>query len=273
MRYIRRVIVIAFVAVAAVYLVTTIAVSRKQDKTAPVITCEVDELEVSSGASEEELLKGLKATDNKDGDITDKIRVGSHSKFIDQGVCDVTYLVFDSSYNAGQYTRRVRYTDYTSPKFSLTASLVYDLASEVTILNKLQASDAIDGDINEKIKIISSNVNVEKEGTYSIGVEVVNDYADVVSLELPVHIVDIDDNAPSIQLDTYLVYVDKGGAFNPAEHLQGAAAADGTAIDPGAVAITSSVDTSKAGTYEAAYQCTDGAGRTGYSYLIVVVTE
>ena len=84
MRYIRRVIVIAFVAAAAVYLVTTIGVSRKKDKTAPVITCEVDELEVSAGASEEELLKGLKATDNKDGDITDKIRVGSHSKFIDQ---------------------------------------------------------------------------------------------------------------------------------------------------------------------------------------------
>lgn len=123
MRYIRRVIVIAFVAVAAVYLVTTIAVSRKQDKTAPVITCEVDEL-------------------------------------------------------------------------------------EVTILDKIQASDAIDGNINEKIKIISSNVNVAKEGTYSIGVEVVNDYADVVSLELPVHIIDIDDNAPSIQLDTYLSLID-----------------------------------------------------------------
>ena len=273
MRYLRRIIVILFVAATAASLATAYFVTGKKDTTAPVITCDIDELEVTSDASEEELLAGLQASDNRDGDLTDKILIGSHSKFIEKGVCKVTYLVFDSSYNAGQYTRKVKYTDYTSPKFALSEPFAFDTKESVTMLDKLKVYDAIEGDISNKVKIVSSNIKEGEEGTYSVEVEAANDYADVVSIKLPVHIDARVEGAPAIQLETYLVYVKTGEEFDPYQYLTGVSDADGNPMDPAYIQADSSVDISQPGTYEVTYSYTDVYGRTGYSYLTVAVTE
>ena len=71
--------------------------AKKLDKVPPVIAADSQEIHVSTNADEEELKKGLIATDNADGDLTDSIVVANLSHFTKKGVCKIQYIVFDKS--------------------------------------------------------------------------------------------------------------------------------------------------------------------------------
>lgn len=47
------------------------------------------------------------------------------TRFIDKGLCNVTYVVFDSSNQSASLTRNVRFTDYRSSRFITAKPLVY----------------------------------------------------------------------------------------------------------------------------------------------------
>lgn len=276
MRYIRRGIVVIFAASLALWLAVTVLEARGKDTASPVITSTVDEIEVSVSDGEEVLLEGLTASDNRDGDITDRIRVGTHSKFIHPGVCEVRYFVFDSSYNVGQYSRRVTYTDYVSPEFTLNASLVYKVGTDVSVMSRVGAVDVLDGEIDDKIKMLTSDVNSTKEGEYSVELEVTNEYADVVAITLPVHMVSYDpqeEDRPQIVLDSYLIYLEKGGRFSPGNYLKEVIEADGSKGSISEVDIDNGVNTAREGVYEASYTYESDDGKSNTAWLVVVVTE
>lgn len=276
MKYIRRGIVMLFLASVALWAAVYVLTVRDKDQTPPQITGTTDEIQVSVGATDEELLAGLTASDDRDGDITDKIRVGAHSKFIHKGSCEVQYYVFDSSYNVAQFSRRVTYTDYESPRFILSSPLIYEVDSTVSVMSRVSAKDDLDGDISGKIKIVSSNVNESKEGVYSADLEVTNEYGDVCELELPVHIVEkgfFDEEAPQIVLNSYLVYLKKGEQLNPEQYLQKVMEADESEGNLDDVQIENGADTSKEGIYEVTYTYESSNGKSTVSYLIVAVTE
>ena len=46
-------------------------------------------------------MEGITASDAEDGDLTDQIVAGSFSRFISDGVCSLTYVVFDSANRDG----------------------------------------------------------------------------------------------------------------------------------------------------------------------------
>lgn len=111
------------------------------DTTAPVLTSDCEELELSVTAEENAIFDGLTATDNRDGDITSSIMVDHTSNLIDENSIQVTYVVFDSSDNFSKLTRVLRYTDYEKPHFELREPLVYSMADPVMIGNRLKAVD------------------------------------------------------------------------------------------------------------------------------------
>lgn len=276
MRFVRRGIIALFAASVALWAVVYMLTVRGKDQNPPRITGTADEIQISVNASDEELLAGLKASDDRDGDVTDQIHVGSHSKFIHRGSCEVQYYVFDSSYNVAQFSRRVTYTDYEAPKFILSSPLIYEEGSTVSIMSRLSAEDDLDGDISGKIKIVSSNINQNKEGIYSAEVEVTNEYGDVSALELPVHIVErgtLGEDTPRIVLDSYLIYLKKGKKFDPKSYLQKVVKADESQARMDEVQIKNGADTSKEGVYEVTYTYEGSDGESAVSYLIVVVTE
>ena len=103
------------IAVLGIFVVTTVMsgvlfIKNKitTDTTIPEITIEEEVLEVALDAKTEDLLKGVKAFDEKDGDISNKVIVETISKFIDKGVCKVTYAVCDSDNNVSTAVRKVR---------------------------------------------------------------------------------------------------------------------------------------------------------------------
>ena len=75
-------IIILFVAAAAVFLINRIHERRTSDFKAPVITADSDTLEASVKVTDAELLRGMRAVDNLDGDVTGTMVVASRSKFI-----------------------------------------------------------------------------------------------------------------------------------------------------------------------------------------------
>lgn len=75
-----------------------------EDRTAPVIHMEEVEMEYREGMSDEELLAGVTATDETDGDVTGSLVVEKVSE-VGTGTVIVTFGVKDSSGNVGKRSR------------------------------------------------------------------------------------------------------------------------------------------------------------------------
>ena len=69
---------------------------NSKDNQAPVITMDTDSIQVSCQAEDGELLKGIKAMDSKDGDVTGSLIVESVSNFMENHTRNMTVVAFDS---------------------------------------------------------------------------------------------------------------------------------------------------------------------------------
>ena len=127
---------------------------NSKDNQAPVITMDTDSIQVSCQAEDGELLKGIKATDSKDGDVTGSLIVESVSNFMENHTRNMTVVAFDSDNHATKAARKITYTDYVSPTFSLTEPLRFAMNTQ-DIMGTLTCSDVLDGDITGKIKMSS----------------------------------------------------------------------------------------------------------------------
>lgn len=275
MRWIRTFIILFFILAAAVFGVSRVQEFRERDETIPVITSDREILEIPCDYTQDQLLKGLTAYDEKDGDLTDEIVAGNFSRFLSPGLCNVTYVVFDSSDQPGTLTRQVRFSDYHSPEFTLSEPLVFEegRGSYSVVMERLGAQDLLDGDLSEWIVQTDTDANYQRAGEYHIQAEVENSYGDTSSVSLPVHVVKSGSQSVRIGLTSWILYLEQGGAVNPADYIGEVSGADGSRIDAGQVTWESSVDTQTPGVYEIHYTVSDGRGQTGETWMTVVVRE
>lgn len=260
----------------AAYLVFS---QQMADHTPPKITAKSEVLEVSVGVTEEELLKGVVAWDLQDGDVTDSIVVEGISNISEDGSATVTYAAFDRSGNVVKAQRTLRYTDYSSPRFSLSAPLVFRSGAAYDVLRCVGAEDVVDGELDSRIKatLVSGEASVTSVGSYEVEFRVTNSMGDTVYLTLPVEVYASSAYNATVELSSYLVYVKQGARFNSDIYLKtlrmGSREVD---LSNGLLDVTvdtdSNVDTSVPGTYSVAYTVKSGT-YTGYTKLIVIVEE
>ena len=162
-------------------------------------------------------------------------------------------------------TRYVVYSDYHRPRFMLTTPLVYSLGETVSITGRLQAQDAVDGDITSSIRVLSSDIISSTEGVYNLTLQVINSLGDTAQVTLPVTIRAEADGDSAVKLRRYLVYVGLGDNFEPRNYIESVSA--GSVSD---VRIDSNVDTQSAGCYLVTYTVTSG-GRSSSALMTVVV--
>lgn len=272
MRYLRLGVSLLFVVVAVVFGVVFISEKIAEDKTVPVITIDSEILDVSLKADEAELLRGVTAYDEKDKDITDKIIVESISKFIDKGVCRVTYAVCDSDNHVAKATRKIRYSEYTSPKFKMAESTCYSLYENINLLEAIQAWDCLDGNISGNLIITSENYSATVAGVYTLDVTATNKNGDTSVIKLPLIIEDRSLDAPKIELTEYLVYVEPG-AEKPdfKKYIEGATDAFEEEIRKDSIRVETNLNTAEEGVYTVHYYVTDDRGIQGHTVLIAVV--
>lgn len=220
MRIVRILILILFSVTAVFYAVHAAREKLTSDTVAPVITADSDEITASVSVTDEELLQGMHAEDNKDGDVTDSMVVVSRLDFINKGTLKVNYAAFDSSNNVATYTRKVTYTDYRSPHFySVTPFRFAETEDSSTALSSVKVDDVLDGDLTADIRITYG----ENEGIrYPAVLEVTNSAGDSAIVTVNVYLEDRTSLAiPSVALDQYIIYTGIGQYVDPAVHAIG----------------------------------------------------
>ena len=270
MRVLRVIVLLAFVVVTAVFGVFYVSEKRTTDTTIPVITVDGELIEVSFEATNEELLKGVTAYDEKDKDITDKVIVESVSKFLDKGICKVVYAVCDNDNNVVNATRKIKFKNYESPKFALKKSLCFSIYDKANITNAIVATDCIDGDISKSIIVTSEDYAGSVAGVFNIDISVTNSKGDVSNLKLPLVIEDRSLSAPVIHLNQYLIYTEIGQEIDFESFLVGVESkVDKISVD--SVRIESNLNVDEEGIYSVHYYVTDSKGAQGHSILNVIV--
>ena len=267
MKYVKILLVLLLAATAGLYSFQSVSEGLRGENTPPVIECSADPLEVSVRDPESALFAGLTASDKQDGDLTDHIYLTGLSKMVG-GTVKATYYVFDSDNNMASRTRQIRYTDYQSPRIEIVQPLIYSTTDSITLLDRLQVIDTIDGDITKSIRV-SSLTMTEISGVYSVTLQVTNSMGDTVRVEVPVIQVERGASQSIIQLSKQLVYLSQGSSFNPRTYLLTVDTPNGPGT-PGSVQIHNPVDMSTPGTYQVRYDYHDEE-TNGLAYLTVVV--
>lgn len=274
MKYIKIAVIIAFILSLGVFIASKVREIQSADETLPEITSDRKLLEIPCDYTRDQLLEGLTAYDEKDGDLTSQIVAGDFSRFIEKGVCNVTYVVFDSGHQSASLTRKLKFTDYVSPRFTLSKPLVYTegTGSYEETISRLGAVDCLDGDISEWIVQADTDVNYQTAGDYTMQAEVTNHYGDTVSVKLPIHVTE-QGQALAIELTSPIVYIRPGEDIDPKTYLEGVYDSEGEELGTDVVEIDSSVRADTPGCYEIYYRAEDEQGRSGENWLTVVVQD
>jgi hypothetical protein len=272
MRILRVVAVLLFVFTTALYGYFFVTEKLKTDETIPVITLQEDVLEVDIDATNEDLLRGVSAHDEKDGDITNKVIVESLSNFIEPGLCRVTYAVCDSNNHVATATRKVRYVGYESPKFSLEEDMCYSIYERLDLKDNITATDCIEGDISDNIVISSEDYSGAIEGVFTIQATVTNRKGDTSVVDMKLFVEDLDLSAPEIELTDYLIYMEPTKKeIDFKKFIVGAEDEKGNDLTDDVIVQKGKIDTSKPGTYAVHYRVTDKNNIEGHSVLTIVV--
>ena len=214
MRKLRILILIFFVVVTAIFAFSRVRDYLTSDSHTPVIQADSDSIQVYVGATDADLMAGMSAQDNLDGDVTDTLAVVSKSKFISKGTLRVNYAAFDRNNNVGTYSRNVTYVDYISPRFVVTSPLRFLSGnSDYDYLAGIGAEDCLDGNISGQIKMTLGDTTAVSDSVSRrmLNLQVTNSAGDTSVIELPLSFEDhktYDEAAPA--LSDYVIYVKAG---------------------------------------------------------------
>ena len=102
-----RKIVVILCTLDVILMALSVVLYLDEDRTAPVIHMEEAELEYRDGMSDEELLEGVTATDETDGDVSGSLVVEKVSE-AGNGIVIVTFGAKDARNNVAKASRVIR---------------------------------------------------------------------------------------------------------------------------------------------------------------------
>ena len=271
-------------AVAALLLAYILLGLLRRDTQPPEILMTSTEITVSVQDPRDSLLQGVAVRDDTDGDLTDALVIESVYGIGDDGRATVRYAVADSAGNVTKAERSVYYSDYVSPRLTLTGALIFEYGTPFDVLDHIRAGDLFEGDISRRIKtsMLSSGTSVGEQGTHEVQFRVTNAMGDSCELVLPVEVYPVGMYNAQLTLREYLVYLPVGAPFDALDYgpeLQ--LKHEMVDLHPDAYAdarlqIHGKVDTQTPGVYAVTYNADcwrSGHLYTGCSRLIVVVEE
>ncbi len=246
-----------------------------KDVVSPEIRIDSDVITVSVADGDDALLRGVTAADNRDGDISASVRVDGVSQLTGPNSARVRYIVFDRAENAATASRTVVYSDYEAPRISILQPLIYNVGDTIALQGRVLARDCLEGNITSSIRISSQNLTNRSPGTYHLTIWVMNKLGDISTVNIPVIVREDNEDAPIVELTSYLVYLERGESFNPRTYFQSyfESAASRLRHPYDQLEVTGEVDTDTPGSYEVTYSATNSAGLTGEAILTVIVED
>lgn len=261
----------------------------RADHDVPVIDYNGDTITLSTKATNQDFLKDVTATDEKDGDVTKSLVVESVSKMAPDGTRTITYAAFDSDNHVTTSERTLVYKDYSPPHFALSKPLIFAV-NNTDITANLTVKDRIDGDLTKRIKYIADDTIGSEEGKYLVEFQVTNSAGQTTFLPVTVEFKypSYQQNLlPNIELTNYLIYLKKGAKFDPKEYIKEVLldgekyslrkdqfiSSKNNQFSINKIKIECDVKSEKTGVYDVEYSMTSEEGFHGATKLIVVVEE
>ena len=131
---------------------------------------------------------GYVASDNYDGDISDKVKINGEVNTNELGIYKLYYTIIDSSENTATKIRTVEVVDTTAPKLTLNGKKKVIVRLGKTYEERgCTAYDNHDGDISDKIKI-SGKINYDVAGVYKLTYSVKDSFGNKSSITRVVQI-------------------------------------------------------------------------------------
>lgn len=276
MRFIKPIVIIVFIVGTVLFVFKWASFKESLDTVPPVIHMGSKMITVDVNATDRDLMKDVQAIDKKDGDVTAGLVVESISKFTDKKkhICNITYAVEDSDHNVTKATRRLRYRNYTHPKYYLRKPLRIETGSNENLRDYIGATDCIEGDISRKVKILSSEFSTLSSGDSTVTSQVTNRLGDTVTLKAHIMITDTNYRAPTINLKENLVHIKKGSSFNERKYIDSVKSPRGKNISKNRVKIRkSTVNTQKNGCYYVEYIINEDKNNESITILTVMVED
>ena len=242
-----------------------------KDVVPPEIRMDSDVITVSAADGDEALLQGVTAVDNRDGDISGTVLVDGVSQLTGPNSARVRYIVFDRAENAATASRTVVYSDYEAPRITILQPLVYYVGETIALRGRVIAHDCLEGNITERIRISSQDLSNRTAGVYHLTIWVMNKLGDFSAVNVPVIVREDNPAAPVIELNSYLVYLERGEEFDPQTYFQ-------TYLESSEyrgrgyynqLEVTGEVDTDTPGTYEITAISNTDESVTASAFVIV----
>ena len=285
-REILKFLLTALAVVAIVFIIYIWQEQLRNNNSKPTIICPTTSISVSveSLSDNSILLRDVTAMDVEDGDITSSLVVESVSPFVEQNHCIITYSAFDSDNNVSKFTRHLFLTDYTQPRFTITAPLEFGRSSSFNPLACVGAYDCVDGDISDRVKMNPADPedDLTTIGLHPVEFRVTNSLGDLAVLKTDLEVYERTYTEtrmiPNIQLKNYLLYVDCYGRIDPAAQIDtisvGGSIYTVSEYKAGTIEIDDSeVKYDTPGMYRIYYTCNNRQEYYGTAVLLILVTE
>lgn len=238
---------------------------KPQTGSSPVIKVPKGTLVLDTGMDQtttnQAILKGVKATDKEDGNITKKVFV--------QGMS--TLGVFDKDDNYTKTKRKIKYKNYSAPQLYLNKALVYSkVNSKAQFADYMNAYSCVDGDLSSQVKVIRE---YEQDKNHYVTFAVTDSTGTQSSITLKAYQTSRNQTV-NINLDTYLMRVKVGTEVNAKRHIDSVTMDDMDYSNlKNQVDINTDYDKNKPGTYEFIYRVKTSNDDYGLTKLVVIVEK
>lgn len=268
------------------FVLSGVYLNRNSDPHGPEIQMDSKEIEVSIHAKEEQLLQGVTAADKKDGDVTDSLLVESQGMFISSGKRKIVIDAFDSNGNVTRAERVIKYSDYVSPRITLSGPLRAPISNINQLTEVITVEDCLEGDITDAVQLTSmrSSDTFSLPGDYRMKISVVNGVGDVVEVPVTVELYENlqDSSKAKALLSDYLIYTKVGQEIDPSQYLEGVVVQNveyrwddevtGTIIPytRNQIDIENNVKIDTPGVYDVIYSITENSFTTQIRMIVIV---
>ncbi|PEC46381.1 immunoglobulin-like domain-containing protein [Bacillus sp. AFS096315] len=239
-----------------------------KDTVKPIINGVVDS--VINVGDEINVLQGITASDNLDGDITSKLLVNGTVDSMKPNNYTVTYSVTDLDGNVTTINRKITVIDAIKPIISGVEDTSIGINQPFNSLEGITARDNVDGDITKSIQV-TGILDLNKKGVYKLTYTVIDSSGNTASILRTITV--IDNVKPTITgINDTTLYMRFGDNFNPLEGVQAVDNVDGEITN--AIKVTGVVNFKKKGVYTLNYSVSDSSGNsTVLSRTITLVDD
>ena len=239
----------------------------------PVIKFDEEIITISVKDDEKELLRGVNAFDEEDGDLSNQVFIYSVGRFNENQERTVTYAVFDTNNQMVTAARKYKYYDYIPPKFSSKKPLTSLMSSLLSGGNgvSMMATSSVDGDITNKISMVQSESNGSITYQYSVTDSTGTSESLAISEEISLKGLMMN---VSIELSDYIIYLEKGTVVDFRNYINDIKTSVG--YQPkliGSVQIETNYNASESGLYEVMFTLNRTNGDYGAVKMFVIVED